>query len=105
MKSITVAELKAKQDKNEDFQLIDIREGYELDICQIGGEHLPMGEILENLDKISTEKEVIVHCRSGKRSAAVINALETQYGFTNLINLEGGILAYAEQIDPTLSLY
>ena len=104
MNSITVAELKAKQDNKEDFQLIDIREGYELDICQIGGEHLPMGEILENLDKISKENNA-VHCRSGKRSAAVINALETQYGYTNLINLEGGILAYAEQIDTTLSLY
>ena len=57
-----------------------------------------MGEVMDNIAKISKDKQVVVHCRSGKRSATVINALETQHGFTNLYNLKGGILAYIEEI-------
>lgn len=51
------------------------------------------------------DKPVVIHCRSGARSASVINALETQYGFTNLFNLKGGILAWAMEIDPTIPSY
>src|ERR1700752_1221426 len=104
MKEITVQELKAMQDKKEDFQLIDVREEYEYDICQIGGELIPMGEITENLDKISKTKKVVVHCRSGKRSASVVQMLEQQ-GYTNLYNLKGGIMAWAEEIDNSLAKY
>jgi rhodanese-related sulfurtransferase len=105
MKEITVQELKAMKDKKEDFQLIDIREEYEHDICQIGGELIPMGEITENLDKISKTKKVIVHCRSGKRSASVVQMLEQQHGFTNLYNLKGGIMAWADEVDNALAKY
>jgi sulfur-carrier protein adenylyltransferase/sulfurtransferase len=105
MKEITVQELKAMQDKKEDFQLIDVREEYEYDICQIGGELIPMGEVAENLDKISKTKKVIVHCRSGKRSASVVQMLEQQYGYTNLYNLKGGILAWADEVDDSLAKY
>ena len=105
MKEITVQEMKAMQDKQEDFQLIDIREEYEFDICQIGGELIPMGEITENLDKISKTKKVIVHCRSGKRSASVVQMLEQNHGFTNLYNLKGGILAWADEVDNSLAKY
>ena len=56
-----------------------------------------MGEVLDNIEKISKDKQVVIHCRSGKRSATVINALESQHGFTNLYNLTGGILAYLEE--------
>ena len=105
MKEITVQELKAMQNKKEDFQLIDVREEYEYDICQIGGELIPMGEITENLDKISKTKKVIVHCRSGKRSASVVQMLEQQYGYTNLYNLKGGILAWADEVDDSLAKY
>jgi len=104
MKEITVQELKAMQDKKEDFQLIDIREEYEFDICNLGGELIPMGEIMDNIDKVSKDKKVVVHCRSGKRSASVIQMLEQQ-GFTNLINLKGGIMAWAEEIDQEMSKY
>jgi len=105
MKEVTVQELKAMKDKKEDFQLIDIREEYEYDICQIGGELIPMGEITENLDKISKTKKVVVHCRSGKRSASVVQMLEQQHGYTNLYNLKGGIMAWAEEIDNSLAKY
>jgi adenylyltransferase/sulfurtransferase len=105
MKEITVKELKAMMDKKEDFQLIDVREEYEFDICQIGGTLIPMGEVNENIDKISRDKKVVVHCRSGKRSASVIHMLEQQHGFTNLYNLKGGILAWADEVDHSLAKY
>jgi len=98
MKEITVQELKQLIDEKKDFQLIDVREQYEFDEANINGELIPMGEVMENVDKISKDKQVVVHCRSGKRSATVINALESQFGFTNLYNLKGGILAYIDEI-------
>ena len=105
MKSISVTELKALKDQGSDFQLIDVRETYEHDICSIDGLLIPMGEIPNNVEKIEKEKQVIVHCRSGKRSANVIAFLEDNYGFTNLYNLEGGILAWAGEIDPAMEQY
>jgi adenylyltransferase/sulfurtransferase len=98
MKEVTVQELKKLIDEKKDFQLIDVREEHEFDEVNIHGELIPMGEVLDNVDKISKDKQVVVHCRSGKRSATIINALESQHGFTNLYNLKGGILAYIEEI-------
>lgn len=105
MKEITVKELKSKFDNKELFQLIDVREQYEYDIANINGELIPMGEIVSSVDKISKDKPVIIHCRSGARSAAVIEQLEKSYNYTNLYNLKGGILAYADEIDPSLTKY
>lgn len=98
MKEITVIELKKMVDDKADFQLIDVREEHEFDESNLNGTLIPMGEVMDRLGEISKEKQVVVHCRSGKRSATVINALETQHGFTNLYNLKGGILAYIEEI-------
>lgn len=98
MKEITVQELKQLIDEKKDFQLIDVREEYEFDEANINGQLIPMGEVMDNIDKISRDKQVVVHCRSGKRSATVIGALESQHGFTNLYNLKGGILAYIDEI-------
>lgn len=98
VKEITATELKALIDKKADFQLIDVREQHEFDEVNLNGELIPMGDVIDNADKISKDKQVIVHCRSGKRSAAVIQALETQLGYTNLYNLKGGILAYIDEV-------
>ncbi len=103
MKEITVTELKSLIDNQEDFQLIDVREQHEYDLSNLNGLHIPMGEILFNTDQIEKEKKVIIHCRSGARSASVIQALEAEHGFTNLYNLKGGILAYIDQIDSSLT--
>lgn len=96
MKEISVQELKQLMDEKKDFQLIDVREQHEFDEVNINGLLIPMGEVMDNLDKIAKDKQVVVHCRSGKRSATVINALESQHGYTNLYNLQGGILAYID---------
>ncbi len=98
MKEITVKELKQLLDEKKDFQLIDVREEHEFDEANLNGELIPMGDILSHVDKISKDKQVVIHCRSGKRSATVISALESQHGFTNLYNLQGGILAYIDEI-------
>ena len=104
MKEITAIELKNLKDNKVDFQLIDVREEHELEICQIGGEHIPMGDVMDNLDKISKDKQVIIHCRSGARSGAICQTLEAQ-GYNNVYNLKGGIIAWANDVDPSLTKY
>lgn len=105
MKEITVKELQQMLDNKEQFQLIDVREPHEAEICKIGGELIPMGEVVDNMEKISKDKKVIIYCRSGARSGAVVQTLESQHGFKNLYNLKGGIIAYANEIDPSLTKY
>src|ERR1700743_2110766 len=102
MQEITVQELKEKMDNKEDFQLIDVREDFEYETSNIGGQLIPLGGILIEANKISKDKPVVIMCRSGKRSAAAIMQLE-QLGYTNLSNLQGGILAWAEQVDPSIN--
>jgi rhodanese-related sulfurtransferase len=104
MKEIDVQTLKKMQDDKQDFQLIDVREPNEFAFANLGGELIPLGTVMQNADKISRNKPVIVHCRSGKRSADAIRQLET-LGFDNLHNLKGGYLAYAQEINPELPLY
>lgn len=105
MKEISPKDLKALQDSGEPYQLIDVREEYEFEISDIGGELIPMGEVLHNVDKIARDKKVVVHCRSGARSANIIQALEDRHGFDNLYNLKGGILAYADEVDQSVVKY
>jgi rhodanese-related sulfurtransferase len=104
MKEITVKELKRKLDKQEDFQLIDVREEFEYEVSNLNGENIPLGGLLLEVDKIATDKPVIIHCRSGARSAAAVMQLEAQ-GFTKLYNLKGGIVAWAQEIDPNMPVY
>jgi rhodanese-related sulfurtransferase len=105
MKEISVQELKEMMDKHEDFQLIDVREDFEYEMSNLGGVLIPLGGVLIEADKIAKDKPVIMMCRSGRRSAAAIMQLEQQFGFTNLANLQGGILAWAEDIDPSIQVY
>ncbi len=105
VKELTVQELQKFQEEGKDFQLIDVRETYEYEIVQIGGELIPLGTIVQEAGRISKDKPVVVHCRSGKRSADAIRELEIQFGFDNLYNLKGGVKAYAEEIDTSLPVY
>ncbi len=104
MNTISVKELKELMDSKTEFQLIDVREIQEVQLGNIGGEHIPMGEVLANLDKIRKDIPVVIHCRSGKRSGAVILSLENHHDYTNLANLTGGIIAWAESIDPSVAV-
>lgn len=105
MKEVTVQELKKLLDNQSDFQLIDVREPHEYEICNLGGELIPQAEIPHNADKISKDKQVVIHCRSGARSGNMVQWLEKNQGFTNLYNLKGGILAWAKEIDPSMPTY
>lgn len=105
MKEVTVQELKKLMDQNADFQLIDVREPHEYDICNLNGELIPMSDIPNSVDKIAKDKQVVIHCRSGKRSGDMLLWLEKNHGFTNLYNLKGGILAWAKEIDPEFPTY
>ena len=104
MQEITVEDLKRMKDNGEDFQLIDVREDFEYQMSNLEGENIPLGGILIETDKISQDKPVVVMCRSGKRSAMAIMQLETQ-GYNNLSNLQGGILAWADRVEPGMQVY
>jgi molybdopterin/thiamine biosynthesis adenylyltransferase/rhodanese-related sulfurtransferase len=105
MKEVTVQELKKLMDSKADFQLIDVREPHEYEICHLNGELIPMSDIPHNVDKIAKDKQVVIHCRSGKRSGDMLLWLEKNHGFTNLYNLKGGILAWQKDIDPEFPTY
>ena len=102
MKEITVLELREMKSSGEKFVILDVREPYEVEVCGIGGICLPMSQLIDRLAEIPKDIPVVVHCRSGSRSCAVIDALTSRYGFSNLINLKGGIQAWQEEVDPTL---
>lgn len=102
MQEITPKELETMKKEGKPFQLIDVREPYEVELCNIGGTPIPMGDIVDRMEELRKDVPVVIHCRSGARSGAVINALSSRYGFTNLINLKGGILAYGRDVDPSL---
>lgn len=99
MKSITVEELKARLDRGEKINLIDVREPHEYEEANLGGKLVPLGKIqtmqVDDLEDLKDE-EVIIHCRSGKRSAMACQVLDTM-GFKDTYNVEGGILAWQEK--------
>ncbi|MVZ63156.1 rhodanese-like domain-containing protein [Sphingobacterium humi] len=104
MKEISVQELKDMMDHNIEFQLIDVREPFEYEVSNLNGLNIPLSGVVIESEKISKDIPVIVQCRSGKRSAQAVMLLEQQ-GFTNLANLQGGILAWKESFDPEMVVY
>ena len=104
MKEVTVLDLKNMMDRNEEFQLIDVREPFEYEVSNLNGLNIPLAGIIIEQDKIKKDVPVIIQCRSGKRSAQAVMLLEQQR-FDNLSNLEGGILAWKEEVDPDMDVY
>lgn len=104
-KSITPKELKTKLDSGEKLMLIDVREQRERDLCTIGGELIPSGTIEQQAGRIPKDIPVVIYCRGGGRSGAAIDLLQKKFGFTNLINLDGGILRWSDDVDPTIKKY
>jgi len=105
VKNITPRDLKTMLDNKEDIQVIDVREPHEYKQCNIGAELIPKGEVFENLDKIRKDVPVIIHCKSGGRSTQIIRELQSREGYTNLINLEGGILRWSDDVDSSILKY
>jgi len=94
MKSITVAALKNLLSEKQDLILIDVREEHERNVFNIGGIHIPLDSIVENLDQIPTDKTVVLYCRKGIRSYIAIQRLQRRLPYENLLNLEGGLDAW-----------
>jgi len=93
------------RNNSKDHQLIDIREPWEREIGQISGsEHITMSTLLSEIEKISRTKPVVFYCRSGKRSGAVAHHLSKQLGYENILNLEGGITAWAAKVDESIEV-
>lgn len=104
MKSINVQELKSMIDNNVEHVLIDVREQNEYAVSNINGLLIPTSEFAGRFSEVPKDGKVIVQCRSGARSANVIAWLEQNHGYENLYNLEGGIMAWAREIDPELTV-
>jgi len=105
---ITVKEFKARRDAGaegkKDIFLLDVREPYEYQIAQIGGTLIPQNDVPNRLAEIPRDREIVVHCRSGARSQRIAELLK-QSGYTQVVNLAGGILAWSDEIDPSVQKY
>jgi sulfur-carrier protein adenylyltransferase/sulfurtransferase len=101
---VTVKELKQRLDAGEDVFVLDVREPYEYQIANIGAKLIPQNDVPKRLDEIDRNREIVVHCRSGQRSQRIAEYL-TQQGYGNVKNLAGGILAWADEIDPKMQKY
>ena len=101
---ISVKEFKARRDRGEDVFLLDVREPYEYQIAQIGGTLIPQNDVPNRLAEIPRDREIVVQCRSGARSQRIAEFLK-QSGYTQVANLAGGILAWSDEIDPSVQKY
>ena len=102
---VTAPELKKMMDEKKPFVLIDVREPHEYQICSIPGSKLiPLGEVAGRMNELNSADEIVVHCKSGMRSAKAVDLL-MQSGFRKIHNLRGGILAWSDQVDPSVPKY
>lgn len=106
MKKITPSELALAIDQRRDVQIIDIRETYEAESGMIrGAQHIPMAEVVSHLSDLRADVPVVMYCHSGKRASAMVHFLAAEKGCANLYCLQGGIKAYAEQVNPEITVY
>ncbi|MCH8205358.1 MAG: molybdenum cofactor biosynthesis protein MoeB, partial [Candidatus Hydrogenedentes bacterium] len=102
---ITPAEVKARQDRGEDFLLIDVREQHEWDICNIPGAKLiPLSEFEDRIDELDSDADIVVHCKMGGRSAKVQDILFAN-GYSKVKNMVGGVTRWADDVDPSMPKY
>jgi adenylyltransferase/sulfurtransferase len=105
MPTMTVHELKDLRHSGDDHFLLDVREPHEQAICRIEGATLiPLGELENRLGELPRHKRILVHCKSGGRSARAVSRLR-ELGFSDVWNVSGGIIAWAREIDPKMSEY
>jgi molybdopterin/thiamine biosynthesis adenylyltransferase/rhodanese-related sulfurtransferase/molybdopterin converting factor small subunit len=98
-------EVKAKLDRGDDFVILDVREPHEVQICRIDGSIvIPLGQLPGRVQELDRDRELVVHCRSGARSAQAVGLLQ-RHGFDKAVNLKGGILAWIDKVDPSQPKY
>jgi sulfur-carrier protein adenylyltransferase/sulfurtransferase len=103
---ITATELKQRLDQGDDIQIIDVREPDEVAVAQIPNSvHIPLGQVVARMGEIDPTRETVVHCKMGGRSARAIEALKRSGHTGPLLNLAGGILAWSNDVDPSVPKY
>jgi adenylyltransferase/sulfurtransferase len=101
---ITPRELKARLDRGDDLFILDVREPHEYQICNLGGHLIPLGDLPQRVSELDSSREIVAHCRSGTRSAEASEFLR-QAGFRKVLNLKGGIVAWSDEVDPSVPKY
>jgi len=101
---IAPRELKSRLDRGDDLFILDVREPHEYQICNLGGHLIPLGELSRRVSELDSSREIVAHCRSGKRSAEAVEFLRSA-GFRKVLNLKGGILAWSDEVDPSVPKY
>ena len=105
VKQVSALELKGMLSEEDNFILLDVREPEEFEICQIEGALLvPLSEFEDHIDDFDPQREYVVHCKSGQRSLKAIEKMKER-GFENCLNLEGGIIGWADKVEPTMEKY
>ena len=101
---ISPRELKPRLDRGDDLFILDVREPHEFQICNLGGHLIPLGELSRRVNELDSSREIVAHCRSGKRSAEAVEFLRSA-GFRKVLNLKGGILAWSDEVDASVPKY
>jgi sulfur-carrier protein adenylyltransferase/sulfurtransferase len=101
---ITARDLKEKLDRGDDVFILDVREPHEYQICNLKGHLIPLGELPRRVHELDSAREIVAHCKSGKRSAQAVDFLR-QAGFRKIYNLRGGILSWSTEVDPNVPRY
>ncbi len=101
---ITPKQLKQRLDRGDDLYILDVREPHEYQICNLQGHLIPLGDLPKRVSELDSSREIVAHCRSGKRSADAVEFL-TKAGFRKIWNLKGGILAWSDEVDPSVPKY
>jgi adenylyltransferase/sulfurtransferase len=101
---ISPRDLKKRLDRGDDLFILDVREPHEYQICHLNGHLIPLGDLPRRVNELDTSREIVAHCRSGKRSADAVVFLR-QAGFKKIWNLKGGILAWSDEVDPRVPKY
>jgi rhodanese-related sulfurtransferase len=101
---IAPRELKARLDRGDDLFILDVREPHEYQICNLRGHLIPLGDLSRRVSELDSSREIVAHCRTGKRSAEAVEFLR-KAGFRKVLNLKGGILAWADEVDPSVPKY
>jgi len=101
---IQVEELKRRLDAGDNIYVLDVREPHEYQICNIGGHLIPLNDLPNRLSELDKNSEIVAHCKMGGRSAKAVDLLRKS-GFKNVRNMTGGILAWADRVDPRMPKY
>jgi sulfur-carrier protein adenylyltransferase/sulfurtransferase len=101
---ITPRELKSRLDRGDNLFILDVRQPHEYEICNLNGTLIPLGDLSRRVNELDSSREIVAHCRSGKRSAEAVEFLR-KAGFRKIWNLKGGILAWSDEVDPSVPKY